>query len=149
VTRRASNLVEEFGALLGRRSLRELRVARRSFSCTHKASEVIDIGEPVWTGPVTWLGSGIAEFCDLVRKEPIRDSDFIEVGIGLPVGSGWGTNPVVQSNPTVNVPGTRYGLVAQERAATEFSAGNVGAVQTDLESLGYELELVEVKIASS
>jgi hypothetical protein len=65
--------------------------------------------------------------------------------IGLPVGSGWGTNPVVQKNPPVNVAGTRYGVYSQEQAATEFSEGNVGAVQTDLKALGYESELVEVR----
>ena len=75
----------------------------------------------------------------------ITSGDYKGRYIGLPVGSGWGTNPVVQSNPTVNVPGTKYGFVAQEQAATEFSEGNVVAVQTDLKALGYESELVEVK----
>jgi hypothetical protein len=81
----------------------------------------------------------------MMERIRITSGDYKGRYIGLPVGSGWGTNPVVQENPPVNVPGTRYGLVAQERAATEFSEANVGAVQTDLESLGYELELVEVK----
>jgi hypothetical protein len=65
--------------------------------------------------------------------------------IGLPVGSGWATNPVVNKNTPVNVPGTRYGLYAQEQAATKFSEGNVGGVQSDLKALGYESELVAVK----
>ena len=54
-------------------------------------------------------------------------------------------NPVVEKDPPVNVPGTKYGFVAQEHAATEFSEGNVVAVQTDLKALGYESELEEVK----
>jgi hypothetical protein len=61
---------------------------------------------------------------------------------GVLVGSGWDTNPVMQKNPPVNVPGTRYGVYSQEQAATEFSEGNVGAVQSDLMALGYEWELV-------
>jgi hypothetical protein len=59
--------------------------------------------------------------------------------------SGWGRHPVVQKNPPVNVPGTRYGVYAQEKAATKFSEGNVEVVQSDLKALGYESELVEVK----
>src|SRR5258708_16826695 len=81
MTRSASNLVEEFGTFFGQGSFRELRVARGSFCRSHKAREVIDIGEPVRTWRVIWLGSGIAELCHLVRKEPIRDSHFIEIGI--------------------------------------------------------------------
>ena len=75
----------------------------------------------------------------------ITSGDYKGRYIGLPVGSGWAANPVVQKNPPVNVPGTRYGVYAQEKAATKCSEGNVGAVQTDLKALGYESELVEVK----
>ena len=75
----------------------------------------------------------------------ITSGDYKGRYIGLPVGSGWGANPVVQTNPPVNVAGTRYGVYSQEQAATEFSEGNVGAVQFDLKALGYESELVEVK----
>jgi hypothetical protein len=75
----------------------------------------------------------------------ITSGDYKGRYIGLPVGSGWGTNAVVQNNPPVNVPGTRYGLYAQEKAATKFSEANVRGVQSDLEALGYESELVEVK----
>ena len=75
----------------------------------------------------------------------ITSGDYKGRYIGLPVGSGWGTNPVVQNNPPVNVPGTRYGVYAQEKAATKFSDENVEAVQSDLKALGYESELVEVK----
>jgi hypothetical protein len=61
--------------------------------------------------------------------------------IGLPLASGWGT----EKNPPVNLPGTRYGLYAEEQAATKFSERDVGMVQSDLKALGYESELVEVK----
>src|ERR1700674_3200932 len=81
MARGASNLVEKFGAFLGHGSLRKLRVARGSFCRSHKACEVIDIVEPVRTRLVIWLGSGIADFCHLIRKEPICNSHFIEVGI--------------------------------------------------------------------
>src|SRR5712691_10739987 len=81
MTRGASNFVEKFGASFGQGSFRELRVACGSFCRSHKAREVIDIGEPVRIRLVIWLGSGIAELCHLVRKEPIRDSHFIEIGI--------------------------------------------------------------------
>src|SRR6266436_2056735 len=77
----ASNLVEKFRAFLGQRSLRKLRVARGSFCRSHKASEAIDIGEPVRIRLVIWLGSGIAQLRHLVRKEPVRDSHFVEISI--------------------------------------------------------------------
>jgi hypothetical protein len=75
----------------------------------------------------------------------LTSGDYKGRYIGLPVGSGWDTNPVVQKNPPVNVPGTRYGVYAQEKAATKFSEENVSAVQSDLKALGYESELVEVR----
>jgi hypothetical protein len=81
----------------------------------------------------------------MMERIRITSGDYKGRYIGLPVGSGWGTNPVVQKNPPVNVAGTRYGVYSQEQAATEFSEGNVGAVQTDLKALGYESELVEVR----
>jgi len=62
-------------------SFRKLRVARGSFCRSHKASEAIDIGEPVRIRLVIWLGSGITELCHLVRKQPVRDSHFIEISI--------------------------------------------------------------------
>jgi hypothetical protein len=74
----------------------------------------------------------------------ITSGDYKGRYIGLPVGSGWGAKPVGQ-NPPVNIPGTRYGVYAQEKAATKFSEGNVEAVQSDLKALGYESEFIEVK----
>jgi hypothetical protein len=79
----------------------------------------------------------------MMERIRITSGDYKGRYIGLPVGSGLVTK--LQKNPPVNVPGTRYGLYVQEKAATEFSEGNVGAVQTDLKALGYESELVEVK----
>jgi hypothetical protein len=73
----------------------------------------------------------------------ITSGDYKGRYIGLPVGSVLVTN--LRKNSPVNVPGTRYGLYAQEQAATKFSEGNVGGVQSDLKALGYESELVEVK----
>ncbi len=75
----------------------------------------------------------------------ITSGDYKGWYIGLPVGSGWGANPVAQNNPPVNVPGTRYGVYPQEKAATKFSDGNVEVVQSDLKALGYESELVDVR----
>jgi hypothetical protein len=74
----------------------------------------------------------------------ITSGDYKGRYIGLPVGTGGGTNPAKKNTP-VNVPGTRYGLYAQEKAATKFSEANVRGVQSDLEALGYKSKLVEVK----
>ena len=73
----------------------------------------------------------------------ITSGDYKGRYIGLPVGSG-GTN-LAKKNTPVNVPGARYGLYAQEKAATKFSEENVRGVQSDLEALGYTSKLVEVK----
>jgi hypothetical protein len=74
----------------------------------------------------------------------ITSGDYKGRYIGLPVGSG-GTSPVVKKNTPVSVPGTRYGLYAEKKAATKFSDENVRAVQSDLEALGYKSKLVAVK----
>jgi hypothetical protein len=74
----------------------------------------------------------------------ITSGDYKGRYVGLPVGTGGGTN-LAKKNTPVNVPGTRYGLYAQEKAATKFSEENVRGVQTDLKARGYESKLVEVK----
>ena len=74
----------------------------------------------------------------------ITSGDYKGRYIGLPVGHGGGTN-LAKKNTPVNMPGTRYGLYAQEKAATKFSEENVRGVQSDLEALGYKSRLVEVK----
>ena len=56
---------------------------------------------------------------------------------------GYGSNPEVQKNPPVNVPG--YGLWEQEAVATEFFDGNASYVQAEMRALGYDTELVEVE----
>ena len=81
----------------------------------------------------------------MMERIRITSGDYKGRYVGLPVGSGWDANPVAQTNPPVNVPGTRYGVYAQEKAATKFSEENVEVVQSDLKALGYESELVEVK----
>jgi len=55
---------------------------------------------------------------------------------------GYGSNPEVQKNPPVNVPG--YGLWEQENVATEFFEGNTSYVQAKLRALGFKTELVGV-----
>jgi hypothetical protein len=79
----------------------------------------------------------------MIERIRITSGDYKGRYIGLPVGSGWGTNPVVQKNPPVNVAGTRYGVYSQEQTATEFSEGNVGAVQSDLARFIRERSLVQ------
>ena len=74
----------------------------------------------------------------------ITSGDYKGRYIGLPVGNSGDTIPAKKNTP-VNVPGTRYGLYAQEKAATKFSEENVRGVQSDLEALGYKSRLVEVK----
>ena len=74
----------------------------------------------------------------------ITSGDYKGRFIGLPVGNGGGIN-LTKKNTPVNVPGTRYGLYAQEKAATKFSEENVRGVQSDLEALGYKSKLVAVK----
>jgi hypothetical protein len=74
----------------------------------------------------------------------IASGDYKGRYIGLPVGTGGGTN-LAKKNTPVNVPGTRYGLYKEEQAATKFSEANVRGVQSDLEALGYTSKLVEVK----
>ena len=51
----------------------------------------------------------------MMERIRITSGDYKGRYIGLPVGSGWGTNPVVKKNTPVNVPGTRYGLYAQDK----------------------------------
>ncbi len=62
--------------------------------------------------------------------------------VGMSFGGGLVTNPEVQKNPPVNVPG--YGLWAQERGATQLFEGKTADVQAALKKLGYETELLEI-----
>ena len=81
----------------------------------------------------------------MMERIRITSGDYKGRYVGLPADGGWVSNPVVEKDPPVNVPGTRYGLYAQEKAATKFSEENVRGVQSDLEALGYTSKLVEVK----
>jgi hypothetical protein len=65
--------------------------------------------------------------------------------VGLRFGGGLVTNPEMQKNPPVNVDGTKYGLWAQQAAATKFFEGNPEGVQAELRQLGYETELIKVQ----
>ena len=64
--------------------------------------------------------------------------------VGPRFGGGLVTDPDLQKNPSLNVPGLKHSLYAQEGAATEFFEGNTAKVQAELKALGYESELVEV-----
>ena len=79
-----------------------------------------------------------------MKRFRIRISSGVEKGryVGMHL-SGFASNPELQKNPPVNVPG--YGLWAQERGATEFFEGNTSYVQAELRALGYETELVQVE----
>ena len=50
----------------------------------------------------------------------IISGQYADRYVGLPFGGGLVTNPAMQKNPPVNVPGTKYGLHAQEEGATQF-----------------------------
>lgn len=54
------------------------------------------------------------------------------------------TNPDVQKNPPVNLPGTDYALWAQERAATRFVSQEAAEARTKLKAVGYETEVLEI-----
>jgi hypothetical protein len=66
--------------------------------------------------------------------------------IGGRFGGGLVTNPKVQVNPPVNVPGsTKYGLWAQEAAAMRFFETGLPAALEELTKLGYELDVLKVQ----
>jgi len=69
--------------------------------------------------------------------------------VGPNIGGGLITNPELQANREVKVPGTSYSLYAQPRAATEFMQGNPEAVQAELKRFGLDSELVEIDILDS
>lgn len=64
--------------------------------------------------------------------------------VGLPFGGGLVTNQERQKNPPLNVPGTKYGLHAQEAGATQFFEQGAKEAFAALRALGYELDMVEV-----
>src|SRR5271166_569921 len=77
----AADLGEQCFACLGRRGTSLLSVARRSFGGAYKACEAIDVREAICARSIVWFGDRVAQVCHFVRKETIRNSYFIEVGI--------------------------------------------------------------------
>jgi hypothetical protein len=76
----------------------------------------------------------------------IKSGEYAGRYVGGRFGGGLVTNPEVQNNPPVNVPGsTKYGLWAQEKAAMRFfETGLPGAVE-ELTKLGYEIDVLKVQ----
>src|SRR5207244_12447081 len=66
---------------LHRWRFRERRVAGGGLRGPNETCKVVDVVEPVGTGLVVRLRSGIAEFGHLVREQPTRDAHLVEVGI--------------------------------------------------------------------
>jgi hypothetical protein len=65
--------------------------------------------------------------------------------VGGSFGGGLVTNPEVQNNPPVNVPGSKYGLWAQKATATRFIEAAVHDAAAALTALGYEVEMIQVQ----
>jgi len=77
----------------------------------------------------------------------IRITSGAEAGryVGMSFGGGYVSNPEVLKNPPVNVPGSGYGLWAQQRGATVFiNADAADSAQKVLKALGYTSELETV-----
>jgi hypothetical protein len=64
--------------------------------------------------------------------------------VGARFGGGYVSNPDVIKNPALNVDGARFALWTQESGAMRFFEGKPEAVQAELNTLGYQSELVEV-----
>ncbi len=66
--------------------------------------------------------------------------------VGGHFGGGLVTNPEVQRNPPVNVPGSdKYGLWAQDRAATKFFEHAMHDAAAELTQLGLNVEITQVQ----
>jgi hypothetical protein len=65
--------------------------------------------------------------------------------VGMRFGGGLVTDPDVQMNSPVNVPEAKYGLWAQESGGTNFSEHAVPETNAELQSLGYETELIQTQ----
>ena len=65
--------------------------------------------------------------------------------VGMQFGGGLVTNPEVQKNPPVTVPGANHGLWAQERATTRFFEANDEPVLRELNRLGYKTQWIKVQ----
>ena len=65
--------------------------------------------------------------------------------VGAHLDSGSPSNLQFPSDSPINVAGSDYGLHRQEKAATEFFEGSAKQIQVELQILGYESRLVQVK----
>jgi hypothetical protein len=74
----------------------------------------------------------------------ITSGEYAGRYVGQPLGGGLVTNPDLQKNPPVNVPG--YGLYVQPRGARQFFEGKTDNVQADLRKHGMESEVIEADV---
>jgi hypothetical protein len=66
--------------------------------------------------------------------------------VGVHFGGGLVTNPEVQKNPPVNVPGSdKYGLWVQEAPATHYVEDPVYGAAGELTQLGLDVEIIQVQ----
>lgn len=65
--------------------------------------------------------------------------------VGGRFGGGLVTNPEVQKNPPMNIPNSKYGLWAQEAAATRFFEHAMPDAVEELTKLGYEIDVIQVQ----
>jgi hypothetical protein len=76
----------------------------------------------------------------------IRSGQHAGRYVGGYFGGGLVTNPVVQKNPPVNVPGSnKHGLWAQERAAMKFLEQAVHDAAAELTQLGLDVQITQVQ----
>ena len=75
----------------------------------------------------------------------IASGEYAGRYVGMRFGGGLVTNPEVQQNPPINLPGTAFGLWAQERAATRYFEKNAEPVIATLNKLGHKVELIKVQ----
>jgi hypothetical protein len=75
----------------------------------------------------------------------ILSGQHAERYVGPSFGSGLVANSEMENDPPVDIHGTNYGSYAQEYGAIQFFAHGAYEALVKLRTLGYELELVEVK----
>jgi len=115
-----------------------------------REGEYAEVGESRLRGPYSTLPEkGIKPMADMptVKAFTIRiiSGQYAGRYLGMHFGGGMVSNPEVQKNPPVNLPGMNYGAWVQERAATRFLEGNAGPVLVALNQLGYKAELIKVQ----
>ncbi|HWZ96868.1 MAG TPA: hypothetical protein VN025_03835 [Candidatus Dormibacteraeota bacterium] len=76
----------------------------------------------------------------------IKSGQYAGRYVGGRFGGGLVTNPVVQNNPPVNIPGsTKYGLWTQEKAAMSFFETGLSSALEELTKLGFELDVLKIQ----